>query len=218
MCPCMFYRGYMKITEIKEFNKTKCEIIMEDEQKLVLYKGDLRRYGLKEGEEISEKQMNLLQEEILPKRAQERCLKLLQGKDYTEEEIRKKLCSDGYQETVIDKTIIFLRKYDYLNDIRYINLYYQCKSTRKSKKQIILDLQQKGIAKDLIHDVLQNIEPEEESGGDLYCIRKLLLKKRYEDSESGYEEKEKIKMYLFRKGFELSDINLCMKNFTCREL
>lgn len=218
MCPCMFYRGYMKITEIKEFNKTKCEIIMEDEQKLVLYKGDLRRYDLKEGEEISEKQMNLLQEEILPKRAQERCLKLLQGKDYTEGEIRKKLCSDGYQETVIDKTIIFLRKYDYLNDIRYINLYYQCKSTRKSKKQIILDLQQKGIAKDLIHNVLQNIEQEEENSGDLYCIRKLLLKKRYEDSESTYEEKEKIKMYLFRKGFELSDINLCMKNFTCREL
>lgn len=208
----------MIITEIKEFNKTKCELTTDEEVSLVLYKGDLRRYGLKEGGEITDKQVFLLMEEMLPKRARERCLKLLQSRDYTEGEIRKKLISDGYPKEVIDKSVDFLKGYDYLNDSRYIRLYYQSKSCRKSKKQIILDLQQKGIGKELIVTVLAEIVPEEENGGDLYCIRKLLLKKKYEDTETTFEEKEKIKMYLFRKGFELKDINLCMKNFTCKEI
>lgn len=218
MCPCMFYRGFMKITEIKEFSKTKYEITTEDEIKLVLYKGDIRRYDLKEGGEISGEQLNIILDEILPKRAQERCLKLLQGRDYTEGEIRRKLMADGYPENVIHKAIFFLKEYDYINDSRYIRLYYQCKSVRKSKKQIILDLQQKGITKDLIKGVLENIVQEDEECGDLYCIRKLLYKKGYEDRIASYEEKEKVKMYLFRKGFELSDINFCMKNFSCHEI
>lgn len=218
MCPCMFYRGYMKITEVKEYSKTKYEIITEDEQRMVLYKGDMRRYGLHEGGEINEEQISVLLHEILPKRARERCMKLLQGRDYAESEIRKKLISDGYPEQVIADAITFLQKYDYINDLRYIRLYYQSKSVRKSKKQIILDLQQKGIEKQLIQDALKDIVMEEGENRDLDCIRRLLFKKRYEDDEATYEIKEKMKMYLYRKGFELSDIVMGMKNFSFREM
>ena len=39
-------------------------------------------------------------------------------------------------------------------------------------------------------------------------------KRKYNDEIADYEEKEKVKAYLFRKGFDISDINICMRNFS----
>ena len=106
----------MKITKIEEFSKTKYRIETDDYVVLVLYKADLRRYNLAEGTVLEPKQKELLLTEILPHRAKARCLKLLQSKDYTEEEIRRKLTSDGYPETVIDIAVQYLYKFHYLDD------------------------------------------------------------------------------------------------------
>ena len=204
----------MKIIRIEEFSKTKIRIDTDENLVLVLYKADLRRYNLAEGTVLEPKQTELLLTEILPYRAKARCLKLLQSKDYTEEEIRRKLTGDGYPEAVIDVAVQYLYKFHYLDDERYVKLYYQSKCTGKSKKQIIQNLQQKGIRKDVILSVLETLEPEDSEGGDLYCIRKLLYKRKYNDEIADYDEKEKVKAYLFRKGFDISDINICMRKFS----
>lgn len=204
----------MKIVRIEEFSKTKYRIIMDENVALVLYKADLRRYNLTEGTVLEQKQIDVFLEEILPHRAKARCLKLLQSKDYTENEIRHKLTDDGYPESVIDVAVQYLYKFHYLDDKRYVKLFYQSRCTRKSKKQIIQDLQQKGIGKDVILEVLNDLDSDEVSGGDMYCIRKLLCKRKYNDETADYEEKEKTKAYLFRKGFDINDINVCMRNFS----
>lgn len=202
----------MKINKIEEFSKTKCKVIIENACPLVLYKADLRRYNLAEGTILDKRQFKVLMEEILPYRAKARCMKLLQSRDYTEHEIRKKLSTDGYPTTVIDTAIQYLYGYHYLDDTRYVKLYYECKKIKKSKKQILIDLQQKGISKEVITSVMDNLSEEECT--DLNCIRSLLRKKKYIDNEASYEEKEKVKAYLFRKGFEINDINVCMRNFS----
>ena len=217
MPPYMF-EDIMKITEIKEFSKTKYEILTDSQQKLVLYKGDFRRMGLSLGAEISEKQLSVLLEELLPYRAKQRCMKLLEGCDYTEYELCKKLSKDGYPEAIIEDTLAYLKKLNYINDSRYIELYYRYKHTSKSRKQICMDLQNKGISKELIKEVFEDIFAEEVKSGDIRCIRKLLFKKKYEDSKATFADKEKVKMYLFRKGFDLQDIICCMKDFSCADM
>lgn len=208
----------MKIIQIEEFSKTKCKIVFEDTSFIVLYKKDLRRYGLEEGVEVSIKQMEVLFEEILPYRAKARCLKLLQGKDYTESEIRKKLQGDGYPAEVIDKAIEYLYGYRYLDDKRYVELYYKTYCNRKSRKQIILDLQQKGITKDIVFSSLDKLMGGEGEREELQCIRNFLRKRKYEDAEADCTEREKTKAYLFRKGFEINDIIFCMKNFNWKNM
>ncbi len=203
----------MKVIKIEEFSKTKCKVIIEGIVPIVLYKKDLKRYQIIEGNSLAEGQISIIMEEILPYRAKARCMKLLQSKDYTEYEIRKKLTTDGYPETVINNTIKYLYGYQYLDDKKYVKLYYQSKKIKKSKKQIILDLQQKGITKETILSVLQDIIGDE-GNEDFSCIFRLLRKKRYKDCEATFEEKEKVKAYLFRKGFQINDINICMRNFS----
>ncbi len=203
----------MKIIEIEEFSKNKCKLLLEDFSGIVLYKRDLKKYRLAEGLDLSDKQLKILLEEILPYRAKARCMKLLQSKDYTESEIRKKLQADGYPETVIEIAVGYLYEYHYLDDEKYVKLYYQSRCLRKSRKQIIMDLQQKGIAKESIMTVLDEYILNNGDNEEIQCIKKLLLKKRYCDKDADIREREKVKAYLFRKGFQINDINVCMRNF-----
>lgn len=208
----------MIINEIQEFSKTKCKLIFEDLSSMVLYKKDLKRYSLSEGAELSDKQINLLMEEILPYRAKSRCMKLLQSKDYTETEIRGKLHTDGYPETVIEIAVAYLYSFHYLDDARYAEAYYRSRCSKKSRKQIIMELQQKGINKELIFDILERICSDAPEEDELRCISKLLIKKKYSDCEADITEREKMKAYLFRKGYQIDNINNCMRNFDWKNM
>lgn len=198
---------------IEEFSKTKCKVFFEDYSTIILYKNDLRRYSITEGAQLTERQLNVLLEELLPYRAKARCMKLLQSKDYTETEIRKKLQKDGYPESVIEVAISYLYSYKYLDDEKYVTLYYQSKCLKKSRKQIILDLQQKGIDKNTVITVMDKLAYDNDEKDELQCIRKLLFKRKYNDAVADITDREKVKAYLFRKGFEICDINVCMQNF-----
>lgn len=204
----------MKVIKIEECSKTKCRVILENEETIILYKADLKRCHIKEGSNVTKEQLRAWIEEVLPHRARARCLKLLQSKDYTEYEIRKKLYGDGYPDTVISEAIQYLYGYHYLDDERYVKLYYQSRVMRKSTKQIVLELQQRGVKKEIIDRVLEEVREENPDGGDLLCIQRLLVKKKYDDNSFTYDEKEKMKASLFRKGFQINDINRCMQNFS----
>ncbi len=208
----------MIINEIQEFSKTKCKLIFEDFSAIVLYKKDLKRYSLSEGTEVSDKQMKLLMEEILPYRAKSRCMKLLQSKDYTETEIRGKLHTDGYPETVIEIAVAYLYSFHYLDDARYAEAYYRSRCLKKSRKKIIIELQQKGIDKELIFDTLERVCSDAPEEDELQCISKLLIKKKYSDCEADLTEREKMKAYLFRKGFQIDNINNCMSKFDWKNM
>lgn len=203
----------MVIRKIEEVSKAKCNIMFDDLSSIVLYKTDLRRYNLSNGAEVSVQQMNVFLEEVLPGRAKMRCMKLLQSRDYTESELSGKLRKDGYPESVIEAAVSYVKSYGYLDDERYVKDYIRFKSVKKSRKQIQLDLQQKGISKELVQRIFEENQCCEGIGGDCFCIRKLLCKKKYVDAVWTFEEKEKIKAYLFRKGFERKDISACMKDF-----
>ena len=208
----------MRVIKIEECSKTKCRIVFEDIMPVVLYKNDLKRYAIEEGGDFSEQQINILLKEILPHRAKARCMKLLQSRDYTEYEIRSKLQNDGYPLQVINEAVDYLYGFHYLDDTRYVEAYYRTYRNRKSRKQIVLDLQRKGIAKDNISNIINELTDLEEEREELVCIRKFLRKRKYSDREADCTEREKTKAYLFRKGFEVNDIILCMKDFEWKNL
>lgn len=209
----------MKIIEIREVNKYKCKLFFEEEEPIVLYKKDLKRYSLEEGSVLADKQKEVLIKEILPYRAKARCMKLLQARDYTEAEMVSKLKEDGYPGVVIKDTIQYLKSYQYVDDKRYVGLFFNSKKNKKSKKAMIMELQRKGVPKELVMNVLNEMQCcDSESFSDKSCIYKFLYKKRYNDFESSYLEKEKVRAYLFRKGFEFEEINACMERFDWQKM
>ena len=79
------------VTGIEEIDKKRSKIWIDREEVLVLYKGEITQYKIREQEEISEADYLIIKNEILPKRAKKRSLNLLKNRSYTEAKLREKL-------------------------------------------------------------------------------------------------------------------------------
>lgn len=102
-------------------------------------------------------------------------LALLEFRDRTERELRRKLKEREYSTEEIDETVLFLKEYRYLDDAAYAGRYIRTCAARKSRRQIRADLERKGVSREIIDLQLQEEYVDEDSQ-----IRKLLEKKGYE--------------------------------------
>ena len=199
----------MYINEIKELPNKRRRVILDDESSLTLYAGELRKYGMKTGEEVPEAAMDEIMNEVLPKRAKMRCLNLLKNRPYTEQRIREKLREGGYPAGIIDDTIEYLRELKLINDIDYARNYLRCKSATKSMRQIRNDLMIKGINKNDIEAAISEADEYDEISAEDEAIERLIYKKHYDRARADYEQRQKMRAYLYGKGFSMDAIDRC---------
>ena len=88
----------MRVTEIAEVSRSRMRISTDEEFTFVLYRGELHRLHIRQGEEIEEDALRAIREEILPKRAKLRAMNLLKNRDYTVRQLRDKLKEGGYPQ------------------------------------------------------------------------------------------------------------------------
>ena len=143
----------------------------------------------------------------------ERAIYIITNYSKTEKQLRDKLKqSKKYSETVIDETIKFLKKHNFINDEDYAKRFIELHKNTYSIKVLKQKLLQKGIKKDLIESVFEDSEVKFDEEG---IIKKLLLKKcpDYYEIEHDMEPKEKQKLlaFLFRKGFSYDKIANVLK-------
>ncbi len=194
----------MIIKEISEVSKSKVKIVLDNEFAFVLYKGELRSFKLKAGEEISDETYEIIVNQLLIKRAKLRAMHLLEKRDYTEYKLREKLLEGGYPLAVVNAAVEYVISYGYVDDKRYTCAYIHYASTSKSKKQIEQELYKRGVSKEIIETSFE--ETNEDATFEEELIRNLLKKKHYEDMEPTYENKKKMIGFLYRKGFSLDKI------------
>ena len=101
----------MIVSSIEPFDNKRSKIFIDGEFAFVLYKGEIRDYHIKTGEEISSPVLNEITNEVIPKRAKKRAMNLLQKRDYTEYKLTEKLREGLYSDEVIAETIEFLKSY-----------------------------------------------------------------------------------------------------------
>lgn len=195
----------MIVTVIEEISKSKVRVTIDHEISFQLYKGELRTYGLREQEEVTEMVYVQLMT-ALEKRAKLRCMNLLKSRDYTNYQLRKKLHDNGYPDNIIERAISYVSSYGYVDDERYTRNYIESLSRSKSRKQIENDLLRKGVEKTLITRIFAVMSEEQEEDAEEELIRRYLTKKRYEPDTATYEERCKIIAFLYRKGFLLDKI------------
>ncbi|MBU5472575.1 regulatory protein RecX [Roseburia sp. MSJ-14] len=193
----------MLITQISEVDKKRMMIHTEEGVSFVLYKGEIRRFALQEGEEIASEVYEEIRTDILIKRARKRAMFLLEKMDRTESQLRNKLRQGFYGEDLIDDAIAYVKKYHYIDDNRYAQTYVRYQKERKSKRQIKMDLMQKGVDREIIE---QAIEAEYEPESEQELILKWIEKRKYKIGESDIKEKQKMYQFLMRKGFRSEDI------------
>ncbi len=191
----------MKITQITELSKSRSKVYIEQEFAFVLYKGELRQYRLREGEELSESTYRAIMQEVLPKRAKLRAINLLQSRDYTTAKLREKLREGLYPESVVEQAIAYVASFHYIDDLRYAVSYITCHEESKSCRRIEQDLIAKGVDKTTLEKAWLEWEKQGGRRNEFEMIQRLLLKKHYDPERTDYKEQQKLFAYLMRKGF-----------------
>ena len=193
----------MLITQISELDKKRMKIRTDEGDMFVLYKGEVRRLKLREGEELTAEVYEEIRNEILIKRAKKRAMFLLEKMDRTESQLRDKLRQGFYGEDIIEEAVSYVKGYHYIDDTRYAQSYVRWQKECKSKRQIQADLMQKGIDRETVALALEaEYEPETEQK----LILKWIEKRNYSIGNSDIKEKRKMYQFLMRKGFRSEEI------------
>lgn len=196
----------MIVTDIVDLSKSRVKIYIDNEVAFALYKGEISKYKIYKEKEISQNDYDFIINEILLKRAKLRCMNLLKSKDYTKQQLIIKLQQNVYPISVIERAIDYVESYGYIDDKRYARAYISCNSRTKSRKQIELNLLQKGINKEIIENLFSELMDLDEVENEENLILRLIKKKRFNKENATYEEIQKLIAFLYRKGFSLDKI------------
>lgn len=184
------------VVEIAPYNTKKVKVKLDNGFTFALYKGEVRKYNLKEDNYILDDIYNEIIYGILMKRARERALYLLKDSSKTRMQIREKLKKDYYPDVVVDETIDFLEKYNYINDYEFAMNYLERNIGTKSLYKMKNELYIKGIPKEIMEEALVNTEISEDDS-----IRKLIDKKIKRYDLGNPKEKRKFYGLLQRNGY-----------------
>ena len=197
-----------QITELKEQvkNKKRVSVYLDGEFYCGLDLITVMKYRLKKGDFIEESELVKIQYEAELQACFDRALTFISSAIKTKKQIKDKLKSLGYLDEIIEKAVLKLEDYGFVNDKDYASRYASTYKTNKGKKLIRLELIKKGVSASDLEDVLNGIESQQESC-DLIA-EKYLKNKQIDD-------KVLAKLYnrLLSKGFDYEEIKSTISKY-----
>ncbi len=193
----------MTVTRLEAVTKTKYKVFIDGQFAFVLYKGELSRFHLEEGEETDPETVKKIRDEVVLKRAKLRSLHLLEDMPRTESQLRGKLKDGLYPPDVIEDAIAYVKSFGYLNDEAYARDFIETRKGKKSRQEIYGLLMQKGLDKKLVSEAL---EEAYQPGDAREAVRSLMQKRHYDPETADESERQKFLAYLVRKGFSYEDV------------
>lgn len=189
----------IRVVRIEPY-KNRNKVVLDNEEKFLLYKGDIRKFKLESNQEISKVTYNEIKQ-LLYERGKERALYILDKTFKTEKQIKDKLIQGIYPEDVIKRILEFLKKYDIINDKRYASMYIEYKGKTRSGRQISQDLMIKGISRDIISESFESTDYS-----DADSLKKIIDKRAKRYNLDNRKDLQKLYQYLMGKGYKYSDI------------
>lgn len=188
------------VTEITEVNKKRSRVFLDEEFAFVLYKGELGHYGIEVGAELSEEAYAEIMADLVIRRAKLRALHILEAGDRSELELRDKLKRD-YPEAAVDTAVEYVKSYRYVDDEEYARRFVESNKSKKSARMLSIQLEQKGIDRELAQELLEEAGDCEEEQ-----IGKLLRQKVKPGESLDPAKKQKVIASLMRKGYPYEKI------------
>ena len=179
----------MLITSITKQKADRYEVYVDGEYYGVLDGVVLAGHRLKVGLEIDERVLSEIKRESGISFAFLDGIKYLSRARHTENEVRSKLASKGYEGEWIEGALKKLSEYGYVDDEAYARAYVSVYSSSRGKNRLRYELSLKGVKRDVIDGVL----PDDE-----YHSAYLLAEKK----KARYDSTEKLIRYLLSRGFE----------------
>lgn len=197
----------MWITRIEKEKGKRFRVYGEEGFLFSLYAKELECYRIDEGKELEDEVYETLLNQLLYKRARERALYLLDRRPYTDRQLREKLAGQ-YPVQVIDRVMVFLQGYGYVDDAEYVRRYLETYAGRRSRAQLIRELSVKGISRDMVCAHLDCMEYDDAEGLGRQMKRYLRGK-----DPADRAVRERTFRYLYGKGYSASDIQQAFRNY-----
>lgn len=166
----------------------KNKITLQDGTVIPVNQEIIFEYGIKDGAEFSEEEINRIVEDA----AYFKAVSILSRQERSEKGLAIKLREHFRDSVLVEKTVKKMKEKGYINDSDYAKSFLAGKNY--SKKQAVYELMKKGVGK---RESASAIEESE--------IDEIAIIKRYVEKMKGKEER-KIVESLMRKGFEYEDI------------
>lgn len=195
------------VTEYEALGKGKLRIRFDNGAELSVYRSEAKQFRLAENAAIGEENYRRLIDEVITRRATKRAMHLLERMDRTEYQLREKLVMGGYPDECIEAAMEYVKRYHYIDDLRYACTYTRLYQERFSRLQIKRKLSQKGIAREVIDRALE----EEYEAEELKQIYRLLEKRHYVAEDADEKEFRRTYQFLLRRGFGSHDIMKAMR-------
>lgn len=199
----------MVVTEIEDVSRARSLVRLDDGSSFCLYSNELAGLHIVQGESIADEHYRMIVEEILPKRARLRTLNLLARRPYTEYQLRVKLSEGGYPDTIIEDTIKYLNGMHFIDDYAYCRDYAFHNGSVKSRRRIMSDLLKKGVPADIIDSAIKSVIDDGDMALEDSLIYRLLEKRHYDRENASFEDRQKIRRFLYGRGFDRDSIERC---------
>ncbi|MBP7176766.1 MAG: regulatory protein RecX [Thermoclostridium sp.] len=156
-------------------NPEMLRISIDGEYAFSIPEEEYYRQNLYEAKELTQLEIDAIREESAIKLAKMNGIRLLASKDRSEQEVRERLILKGFDADIAESAILQLKSMGYVNDSLFARKYVSDRLKLKpmSKKALAVELERKGIEKELICEVLDEYELDELS------IAHRLAKKKY---------------------------------------
>ena len=201
----------MKVTGVEELSKSRSKVFIDGELAFVLYRGELRTYGIREGAVLEQADYDAIMGEVLPKRAKLRAMNLLTKREYTEQQLRRKLTDGFYPPEVIEEALAYVAGFHYTDDLRYAVTFITDHEATRSRRRIEQDLTRRGIDRRTLEVAWAEWESDGGAQDEEAMIRALLSKKKYDSEHADIAEKRRIYAFLMRKGYSTEAVRRAMR-------
>ena len=202
--------GIITKIESQKRSKDRVNIYVDGEYFTAVFTEIIYNFNIKKGMEINEEELKPILKKEMYLGCKNKALNILSKADQSEKILKDKLLID-YEEDTIDLVIEFLKNNKFLDDeilaqkITNTNI----NLNKFGKNKIKQNLYNKGIDRDLISDVMDNIDNDVEYENALYLGKKRIS--RIKDTDKN-KVKQKLYQHLSYKGFSYDIVNRVIRD------
>jgi len=197
--------------ELKNNRNKGYELVLDDGRAYSVNAEVIVKHGLKAGMAIEEEQLREWIREADLRAAFDLALHYLGYRMRTRRQLYDYLMKKGFEEQVIEETLLKMEEYRFLDDEEFALRWIQSRkaSQPSGRRKIAYELMNKGVAQDVLESALDSLTEEEEE--DQACR----LAEKYSVKYSKLPDKErigKISQALLRRGFEWDVISKAIRH------
>jgi len=179
-------------------NPEMIQIYIDNSYAFSIPEEEYLRLNLYEKHEITPEEVRRIREEVNVRLAKQRALRILATMNKTEYEIKTKLKQLGFDDSAAEGAVMELKAMGYINERLFASKYISDRLKLKpmSKKALAYELEKKGVAPEIIAEVIDEFEVDE------FLIAYRLAKRKYGKYDlTDPKIRRRIISFLSHKGF-----------------